>query len=315
MSNHTILEDAILEDTMREQTRSEQPQSKRRPVRTWALVSLIGIGLAAGAYLELASTPAPEQTQLGRQWSADQQVPMDDIDHSAFDSLLRKYVDDDGYVNYTAWKQSSEDQNTLESYLSQLSRASTTKPSQPNAQLAFWINAYNALTLKGILQVYPTSSIRNHTSRFGGYNIWKDLYLRVGDAEYSLNQMEHQILRKMHEPRIHFAIVCASVGCPRLKNEAYTAEDLDRQLVENATDFFSRSKNFQFDTAKHTIAVSSILKWFGSDFGETQQDRFEFLKPYLPADARQLAVSPDTQVRYLTYDWNLNDQAHKPASE
>ena len=305
----------VLEQTMPEQRLSKQPQSKRRSVRTLALLGIIGIGVAAGVFLKLSSAPRPDNTELGRQWSADQQISMDDIDHSAFDALLKKYVDDDGYVNYTVWKQSSDDQNALESYLAQLSRASTTKPSSRNARLAFWINAYNALTLKGILQVYPTSSIRNHTSRFGGYNIWKDLHLRVGDSEYSLNQMEHQILRKMHEPRIHFAIVCASVGCPRLKSEAYTARNLDRQLAENATDFFSRPVNFQFDAATHTLAVSSILDWFGEDFGETHEARFEFLKPYLPAAARQMAVAPQTQVRYLSYDWNLNDQAHKPASE
>ena len=139
--------------------------------------------------------------------------------------------------------------------------------------LAFWINAYNATTIEGILQVYPTSSIRNHTAKVAGYNLWKDLPLLVGGKPHSLDAMEHQILRKMGEPRIHFAIVCASVGCPRLMNEAYTPDRIEEQLALNTRDFFSRSQNFQVDQSG-VMHVSSILDWFGEDFGPTQQAQF-----------------------------------------
>jgi len=117
---------------------------------------------------------------------------MDDADHLAYDTLLSKYVDRDGYVDYAAWKKSTADRQVLRGYLEHLSR---------DAQLKFWINAYNAVTLEGILQVYPTSSIRNHTAKLFGYNIWKELPLRVGHETYSLDQMEHEILRKMGERR------------------------------------------------------------------------------------------------------------------
>ena len=270
--------------------------------------------LATGAavYLILWSQEAYAKAPLGKNWLSTQLVSMDQIDHAAFDVLLKKHVDADGYVNYQAWKSSSADRRALQSYLVMLGRASTKKRSSREAQIAFWINAYNAVTLEGILQVYPTSSIRNHTARLVGYNIWTELPLRVGGNAYSLENMEHKILRRMQEPRVHFAIVCASVGCPRLKNEAYSAEKLEQQLRENTLDFFSRSQNLQVDSDSRTIYFSSILKWFRDDFGDSQADRLAFLKPYLPAAAQRLAGNSRTRVKYLNYDWNLNDQLKKP---
>ncbi len=274
-------------------------------------VRVISICVMAALCFIMPSRIAHAKPPLGRKWSPAQQISIDEIDHSAFDALLRKYVDSDGYVNYTSWKRSSTDRRALENYLAHLSRASLKKSSSHAARLAFWINAYNAVTIEGILQVYPTSSIRNHTAKFIGYNIWKELPLQVGRQTFSLEQMEHQILRKMGEPRIHFAIVCASVGCPRLRNEAYVAEKVDRQLAENARDFFSRSKNLRVDAANQSLSVSSILDWFGSDFGRTHAEQFRYLKPYLPAAAQKIATNSGTTVRYLDYDWSLNDQARR----
>jgi len=268
----------------------------------WAVV-----GCAA---LQKADAKPP----LGKRHPASAQVSMDQIDHSMFDGLLNKYVDGDGYVNYTAWKQSSRDWQALRNYLVQLSRASRKQQAGRAARLAFWINAYNAVTIDGILQEYPTSSIRKHTSKFGGYNIWKDLPLLVGNQPYSLNDIEHKILRKMGEPRIHFAIVCASVGCPRLMNEAYTAKKLDSQLAKNARDFFSRRQNLQYDANSGTLHLSSILKWFGSDFGSSEAERLAAIRSYLPPAYQKLVANQRVKVKYLDYDWNLNDQKSKPRS-
>jgi hypothetical protein len=246
--------------------------------------------LATGVavYLTLWSQEAYARDPLGKNWPLTQLVSMDQIDHVPFDALLKKHVDSDGYVNYKAWKSSSADRRALQSYLKMLGRASTKTRSSREAQISFWINAYNAVTIEGILQVYPTSSIRNHTARLIGYNIWKELPLRVGGSAYSLEDMEHKILRRMRDPRVHFAIVCASVGCPRLKSEAYSAEKLEQQLRENTLDFFSRSQNLQVDTDGRTIFFSTILKWFRDDFGNSQADRLAYLKPYLPAAAQRL---------------------------
>jgi hypothetical protein len=118
-------------------------------------------------------------------------------------------------VDYQAWKNSPDDLAALEKYLATLSRADTLAQASKAGKLASWINFYNALTVHGILEVYPTTSIRKHTAVAFGYNIWKDLLLPVSGAKHSLEDIEHKILRKMDEPRIHFAIVCASIGCPR----------------------------------------------------------------------------------------------------
>jgi len=138
---------------------------------------------------------------LGVSVPAGQQLSFDQINHAPWDALLRKYCDAQGFVNYQAWQRSNQDQQALDNYLSQLSRAAANRPAAPAAKLAFWINAYNAVTIKGILREYPTTSIRNHTAKVFGYNIWDDLLLQVGNRTYSLNQMEHEVLRKMGEPR------------------------------------------------------------------------------------------------------------------
>lgn len=240
---------------------------------------------------------------------ASRDVSLDAVDHSTWDRLLQKYVDEDGMVDYAAWKASQADQTALRRYLATLSAANPTAETSKAGKLAFWINAYNALTIHGILKEYPTSSIRNHTAKLVGYNIWKDLLLPVGDQQYSLNQIEHEILRKLDEPRIHFAIVCASVGCPRLLNEAYTPERLEEQLAANALDFFSRERNFQVDIADRRVRVSAILDWFGEDFGPSPQQGLAGLAQYMPNEAsRNRVASGDYTVNFLDYDWSLNEQ-------
>lgn len=236
-------------------------------------------------------------------------IPLDQVDHAVWDALLKKYVDQDGMVNYAAWKASEADRAALKQYLAALRQAEPEAKTTKEGTLAFWINAYNALTVHGILEVYPTSSIRNHTAKFVGYNIWKDLLLPVGGKRYSLDAIEHQVLRKLGEPRIHFAIVCASIGCPRLRNEAYTPERLEAQLADNTRDFFARQKNLQVDFARRRVRVSAILDWFGTDFAPTPQKALASLAGYMPDEATQrLIASADFSVSFLDYDWRLNKQ-------
>uniref|UniRef100_A0A7C2JXT8 DUF547 domain-containing protein n=1 Tax=Schlesneria paludicola TaxID=360056 RepID=A0A7C2JXT8_9PLAN len=282
--------------------------------RCWAIAACAWIMIAGVVSLVYWEQCASAKEPLGRQWSAAQYASMDQIDHSPFDALLHKYVDQDGFVNYAEWRRSATDRKALQDYLSSLSRASVSQKASREAQLAFWINAYNAVTLEGILQVYPTDSIRNHTSKFGGYNLWKDLPLLVGGKPFSLDDIEHQVLRKLGEPRIHFAIVCASIGCPRLRNEAYVPERINEQLADNARDFFSRPQNLKVDPASHTLSLSSILDWFGGDFGRSQPEQLRFLQPYLPQSAQALAQDPNVRIRYQDYNWSLNDRAKKPAA-
>ncbi len=245
---------------------------------------------------------------LGRHWPTAEQVSIERIEHDGWGRLLETYVSNKGEVDYAAWKAKPVDVRALDDYLAELGRADTALPASHEAVLAYWINAYNALTVRGILREYPTTSIRNHT-RWFGYHIWRDFQLIVGEDRHSLEGIEHQILRSMGEPRIHFAIVCASAGCPPLRDEAYVAERLEQQLAENAREFLRRPGNFRADAAARRIYLSQILQLFAGDFGPDQSAILRAIAPYLPDDeSRQLAISGRVVVSYLEYDWSLNEQ-------
>lgn len=254
----------------------------------------------------LASVTQAKDAFVGQRVAG--QTALQLIDHSDWDRLLQKYVDRNGQVNYTAWRRSGADRARLDQYLNRLSLGKPAGSSRAG-QLAFWINAYNAVTVRGILDVYPTTSIKNHTPKLIGFNIWKNLYLFVDGRQHSLEGIEHQILRKMNEPRIHFAIVCASIGCPRLMNNAYLPETVDRQMETNAIDFFSRKQNFQYNAAANSVQLSSLLSWFETDFGSSRAAMLQTIQRWIPdANAKQAVASGRVAVKFLDYNWNLNDQ-------
>ncbi len=272
-------------------------------------VSLPVVLSFAIAWCAPATGVAGPNVEVGANVPAGRQVSMDQIDHGTWDRLLQQYVDDNGRVAYARWKRSAADTKSLDEYLAHLSSANPHAQASREAQLAFWINAYNAVTIRGILREYPTSSIRNHTAKLVGYNIWDDLLLIVGGTGYSLNEIEHEILREMGEPRIHFAIVCAAISCPRLLNEAYTKDQLESQLKTNSQHFFAQPGNFQHDTSREVMQLSSILKWFGEDFGQSTVEQLRAIAPYLPTrEAQSAAQAGNVSVSYLKYDWGLNDQ-------
>lgn len=251
---------------------------------------------------------AGTKVQVGGSCNVADRPSLDAADHSAFDTLLQKYVNDRSLVAYAKWKDNASDLQTLDQYLTRMGCVDLGKPAAKAAQLAYWINVYNALTIRGILREYPTSSIRNHTAKLG-YNIWKDLLIWVDGKNYALDDIEHQILRKMGEPRIHLAIVCASIGCPPLANRAYTAKDLDSQLAANARRFFAQPTNFRADGASRTVGVSELLKWYGTDFAPTSAEQVRILRPYFPSSEGLAWIEqPGLAVQYLNYNWSLNDQ-------
>jgi len=231
------------------------------------------------------------------------------IDHSIYDTLLKRYVDQEGFVAYRQLK--AQDGARLQAYLDALGDVDPEQLRDRAERLAYWINAYNALTIKGILYFYPTKSIREHVSVIG-YNIWKDYKMQVNGTAYSLDDIEHDILRKMGDPRIHFAIVCASVSCPKLLNEPYTGNRLDDQLTRSARDFFSDPKKFRIDRSAGSVHQSPIMDWYKDDFGKNKMERLAFIKPFLSdADDRAFLDSSGLKVKNLDYDWHLNDQSRQ----
>jgi hypothetical protein len=234
----------------------------------------------------------------------------DAIDHSRFDGLLRRFVDCRGMVCYQAWKADSDAVAQLHDYLGHLGCVDTKSESASvAAKLAFYLNAYNALAIWGILQEYPTVSIQTHNRKKACYRIFDDLEVWI-DGEYlSLNRIENDVLRPLKEPRIHFALVCAAKGCPRLRNEAYLASRLEQQLTDNAQDFFAWRGRFRVCRLTGTVHLSPLLKWYGKDFGKDEQAIVAAVFPFLPCEAREwLRSHPCWKVKYLGYDWGLNDQ-------
>ena len=184
-------------------------------------------------------------------------------------------------------------------------------------QQAFLINDYNALTIEKILQRYPgIKSIRDFGSVFG--NPWKDKFFNLFGEPATLDTIEHEILRKpgsYDEPRVHFAVVCASIGCPMLRNEAFTADKLDSQYEDGMKRFLSDRTRNRYDPQSRKLEISMIFKWYGGDF-EKGNKGFTSVKQAMSRFADQFADKPEDRaavrgekadVSFLDYDWSLND--------
>lgn len=268
----------------------------------------VALTLAASMLFSVRPALAGQKVYVGGKCNHAEHPSLDAVDHSTWDGLLRKYVSDRGLVDYAGWRQNAADMRALDDYLNSAGCVDLKKPASTESQLAFWINLYNAMTVKGILRDYPVASIKDLQSHLGGYHIWKDLLITVDGRHYSLEQIEHEVLRPMGEPRVHFAIVCASIGCPKLRNEVYTAARLNEQLTASARDFFADPQKFSADARSRTVSVSPILKWFAEDFGADQSKQLQTIRLYVPAQAQSVLESRSARVRYVGYDWSLNDQ-------
>jgi hypothetical protein len=221
------------------------------------------------------------------------------VDHSIWNGLLSKHVSAEGWVSYHGLK---KDSVQLNQYLKLLSSNPPQEDWTANQKLAFWINAYNAFTVKLIVDNYPVSSIKDIKKGIPFVNsVWDNKFFEIGGAKMNLNEIEHSILRKQFdEPRIHFAIVCASKSCPKLRNEAFTAEKLEQQLQEQAIDFINDTSKNHFE--EEEINISQIFNWFEKDFTKKMTLK-EFLKAYSKHDFGLYA-----KVKYQAYDWSLNGE-------
>lgn len=223
-------------------------------------------------------------------------------DHKLFSTLLKKHVDEHGNVDYKGFL---ADENELDGYLDQLKDNPPDVENWPvNDQIAYWINVYNAFTIKLILKNYPVKSIKNIGAKIQIPFInspWDIKFIDIAGEEYDLNNVEHNILRKtFDEPRIHFAIVCASYSCPKLRTEAYTGLALERQLNDQARQFLADTTKNQI--GNNAIKVSKIFSWFKGDFTK-KGTLISFLNQYAPVN-----IDPDAKISYMDYDWSLNEK-------
>jgi hypothetical protein len=249
-----------------------------------------------------------------------------DHSHVAFSALLKKHVVlvEGGKTSKVNYVELGKDRDALKGYLETVSKVSEaefngwTKPQR----MAFLINAYNGFTLELILQNYPTKSIKDIGGTFD--DRWKRKFFKLFGQDSYLNKVEHEMLRKpgaFDEPRVHFAVNCASIGCPALREEAYTADKIDKQLEEQAVRFLSDRSRNRYDTKSGKLEVSMIFKWFKEDWEsgykgfdgktpaiKTREDyfaRYAKLLADAPADQQKVADGKAT-VSFMDYDWSIN---------
>ena len=218
------------------------------------------------------------------------QISTSKPDHAIWNTLLKNHVDENGNVNYTDFKQNGAQ---LDNYLSHLAQHPPSQTWSREDSLAYYINLYNAATVKLIVDHYPVASIKDIPNR------WGKKWINVGNTILSLDYIEHKILRKMTEPRIHFAINCASYSCPKLLNEAFVAENMEQQLTKVTSDFVNDSTKNRFENGE--AQLSKIFKWYRSDFTE-DLSLLGYINQYL-----KNSIGNDADVEYLDYDWSLND--------
>lgn len=229
------------------------------------------------------------------------------IDFAPWDELLRRYVNEDGRVNYRRWQ--AESMNELNQWLAGLATLDLTAETDPDLQLALWLNVYNAIVIAQVLKSYPINSIRPKLWGIPNWIAFLWFFSRptyeIAGKRYSLNQIEHGILRqKFEEPRIHFALVCAAIGCPLLRNEAYWPATVGTQLEQEAGRFIHNPDKVRWDEHTNTLYCSQIFKWYRQDFLKVTSSLPEYINRYLKRD--DLAQLEPTLV-YLPYNWALND--------
>ena len=232
------------------------------------------------------------------------------FDHSKFDALLGAHVSEDGLVDYSGFDDSPDFQH----YLTSLVEAQPEALSEPE-QLAFWINSYNAYTIELINRHQEKKSIRNINKTLGffsGKGPWKERFAEVAGEEWTLDEIEHEVIRKrFFEPRIHFALVCAALGCPPLLPEAYTGAELGEQLDGRVRVFLLESpgKN-RVVPGEGMVYLSPIFDWYRDDFPPGTPGLGLFLAQYYPpGPERTLLESGQFQIDHTDYDWKLNAQA------
>ncbi len=219
------------------------------------------------------------------------------VSHQTWDQIVQAHVRD-GQVDYPAIQANG----TLDGYVRELNRIDPTSLPRRQDQLAFWINAYNAFAVKGILDHYSPRTL------WGRYRYFIGREYQVGGTTINLYDLERQVLiEQFQEPRMHFAIVCASTSCPKLQPWAYEPDRLDHQLDQVAREFINDPTRNRFDRQHNVALLSKIFEWFETDFADAAGSVLAYIARYVddPNLAKELMQS-NYRIEYLEYDWSLN---------
>lgn len=225
------------------------------------------------------------------------------LSYAKWTGLLKKHVNEEGLVDYKGF---IKDKDELQSFLDKLAANPPAKDWSEHDKIAYWLNAYNAFTIKLIVDHYPVKSIKDLGPKHQIIFIntpWDKKFFKIGGKTMTLNRIEHRILRsEFREPRIHFALNCASLSCPKLRREAYTGRDLDEQLTDQAKSFMRDPKRNEPDASKPRL--SAIFDFYGKDMRKwSGKTLVEYINQYSP-----VRIKADAEIEYLEYNWNLNEQ-------
>ena len=225
------------------------------------------------------------------------------MSHASWTKLLKANVDETGKVNYKAFV---KDKNALDAYLKSLS-ATKVDELNKDEQIAFWCNVYNAFMIDLVVKNYPVKTVRDikgtdKVANLAKFGVFKDkLRYTLNGKTYTLYDVENEILRKQYtEPRIHFAIVCASYSCPRLLNEAYEGKTLDEQLSLQAKNFLADGRKNKLSAANGEL--SKIFDWYKDDFIKTDKSVVNFINKY-----SNTKLNDKTKIKFIDYNWSLNE--------
>ena len=272
------------------------------------LVFAVGLALLLASCAALEGLAAPDSKLISAHWLQNDPGSTQRLDHTLWNQFLAAYVVPgvDGVNRVTYARVDTSGRALLESYIASLAAAPVSRLSRAE-QLAYWIDLYNAVTMRVVLDRYPVASIRDIALGPGLFTIgpWDAKLIMVEGEGLSLNDIEHGILRPIwHDPRTHYALNCASIGCPKLQPIAFTAKNANRLLDESARDYINNPHGVRI--VKGRLIVSSLYRWYRGDFGSGETGVMDHLKRYAaPELAAELARfrEPDDDA----YDWRLID--------
>ena len=283
-----------------------------RPSLTARLLAALAVLIVSGALSRPAmaafeSLFAPK-ADLWQRWTAHDPASKARVDHGAWDRFLKRYVAEsaDGINRVAYAKVTPTDRRALDAYVGRLAATRVSKLSRAE-QRAYWINLYNALTLNVVLARYPVASIRDIDISPGLFadGPWDRKLATIEGTKVSLNDIEHRILRPIwRDPRLHYALNCASLGCPNLRREAYTVANTEALLEAGARDYVNHPRGVSINGSD--LTVSSIYVWFKPDFGGSDAGVIAHLRRYAAPGLKKKLAGASSIGRHV-YDWKLND--------
>ena len=268
-------------------------------------------GLLAGALIVILATLSVLPSHAAgfdlNHWTKNNETSTVTVDHSKWVQILESYLEvgDDGLNRFRYGAVTEDGKTTLKSYLADLQAVDVTALNR-NEQFAYWMNLYNALTIDVVLDHYPVKSIRNISlSGFFTIGPWKAPLVTVDGQDLSLDDIEHGILRGLwKDPRIHYGVNCASVGCPNLRPVPFSGKTVNDELAQAAIDYVNNPRGVRVEANR--VRVSSIYSWFKEDFGNNDQGVLEHLATYAD-ETLKADLAKFSRINGYDYDWSLND--------